>query len=123
MRSCGNTSTRSADRGKEVAELPDPEDLADLVERPDPENLADPAELPDPEGAAASVDPEEPEDAADSADPVDPADSADLAGLVGLAQVAPRPMKSCVTTLAIVTTRSSSASVTRPTVLVSKGRI
>ncbi len=98
----------------ELPDLADPEDLADLadlVERPDPENLADPAELPDPEGAAASVDPEEPEDAADSAD------------LVGLARADPRPMKSCVTTLAIVTTRSSSASATRPTILVSKGRI
>ncbi len=106
-----------------MVELPDPAGLADpadLAERPDPEDLADPAglaELPDPEGAAASVDPE------DAADPMDLADSADLAGLAGLAQVDPRRTKSCVTTLAIVTTRSSSASVTRPTILVSKGRI
>ncbi len=120
MRSCGNTSTRSADRGKEVADPEDLADLADLVERPDPEDLADPAELPDPEGAAASVDPEDAADPMDLADPVDLADSADL---VGLARADPRPMKSCVTTLAIVTTRSSSASATRPTILVSKGRI
>ncbi len=93
MRSYGSTSTRSAERGKEVV---DPAGLA---------NLADP------------------EDLAGLADPGNPGGAADPVGLAALAQVAPRPMKSCVTTLAIVTTRSSSASVTRPTILVSKGRI
>ena len=111
-----------------MAELPDPVDLADPAERPDPEDLADPAEPLDPEGAedaAASADPGGLTDPAGLADPERAADSADpvgLVALVALAQAAPRPMKSCVTTLAIVTTRSSSASATRPTIRVSKGR-
>ncbi len=125
MRSYGSTSTRSAERDKEVV---DPEDLADPAERPNPEDLADPAERPDPEGLADPAERPDPEDAAASAGLADPGDpggaaaSADPVGLAALAQVAPRPMKSCVTTSATVTTRSSSASATRPTILVSKGR-
>ncbi len=86
-------------------------DLVGLAELPD---LVGPAELPHPEDAADSADP---------ADREDPEDRADSAGPEDLAQLGPRPMKFCVTRLAIVTTPSSSASVTRPTIPVSQGRI
>ncbi len=78
-----------------------------------------PAGLADPEGLVGLVGPE---DSACPAEPWERWELEDLVGPAGLAQPDLRPMRFGTTKLAIVTTRSSSASATRPTTPVSRGR-